>query len=89
MVEGFPAVLLLAGDDEDLRAGAGFAIAGNVGNGDVAEAVHRGRQQTEVGEVPALVSATAAWGLAGDRHVFTERTRHPDIEADAVTGVSQ
>ena len=64
MIVAFPPVLLLASDDEDLLAWAGFAIAGGVEGSDVGQAGLRGRHQAEVGDVPALAATGTAWGLA-------------------------
>jgi hypothetical protein len=71
MVVGFPAVLPVAGDHKDLVAGAGLAKPGDIRGGDVALAVGRGPQQSQVILMIFLIPAgRVAWqqaprGLAG------------------------
>ena len=57
VVEGFPAVFLLAGDDEDAFAGAGFAIAGGVDACYFGHSAGRGGKEVEVGNIPAFAAA--------------------------------
>ena len=64
LVPVLPAVPGLAGHDEDLLAGAGFAIAGLVEGRDLAPAADWGWEQSQVGDVPALVAARGARFLA-------------------------
>ena len=56
MLGGLPAVLLLAGDDEEPLARARLAEAGGVEGGDVASASLGGRQQAEVNDTAALAA---------------------------------
>src|ERR1039458_7639403 len=63
VILGFPAVLHLASDDEDLLTGAGLAKPGGVLSGDVALAVGRRPEQAQVADPALLHPASAAWGL--------------------------
>ena len=82
MVLGSPAVLLLASDHKDLLAGAGLAKPGDIRGGDVALAVGRGPQQTQVVDPPVLRPAPAARSLAKEHDVLGCRI-HAEQQADA------
>ncbi len=83
-VGGFPAVLLLAGNDKDALACTGFAEAGGVEGCDVTYAGLRGGKQAEVGNVPALSPTGATRGLAKYHDVLRHGTRDVQEQADAV-----
>jgi hypothetical protein len=70
VIEAFPAVFLLAGDDKDPLACRGLAEAGDVESCDFAQAGLGGGNQAEVGDVPALSTAGTARGLAEDHDVL-------------------
>ena len=74
MVCGFPAVLLLAGDDEDPLAYPRLAIAGSVEVRNVAQAGLRGWERAQVGDVAPLSSAGAARRLAKHHDVLDHGT---------------
>ena len=59
LIETFPAVLLLTGDDKDPLAYCRFAEPGNVESRDFAQAGLRGGKPAQVGDVPPLSSAGA------------------------------
>ena len=82
-----PAVFLLAGNDKDSLAGTGFAVAGDVEGGDVAEAGLGGGSQAEVGDVAAFAAAGAAWGLAEDHDVLGDGAIDLQQQADAFFAV--
>ena len=82
-VQAFPAVFLLAGEDEDLLADGRLAIPGEVEGGDVAQAGLRGREQAQVGDVAALGAAGAAGCLAKDHDVLIDRGGDLQEEANA------
>ena len=67
-IQSLPAILLLAGDDEDLLARARFAKLGLVEPGNLASAANRRRHQADVGDIPALVTTAAARLLAEDHN---------------------
>src|ERR1035437_10611137 len=67
LVPVLPAVPGPAGHDEDLLAGARLDIAGLVEGRDLAPAADWGWEQSQVGDVPALVTARGA-GLLAEYH---------------------
>jgi hypothetical protein len=87
LVQAFPAVFLLAGDEEDLLGRAGFAKPGGVEAGNVAEAANGWREQAEVGDVAALVAAAAARFLAEDHDVLGQLPGDGEIEAQPIGAV--
>jgi hypothetical protein len=87
LVQAFPAVFLLAGDEEDLLGGARFAKPGCVEVGNIAEAANGWGEEAEVGDVPALVAAAAAWFLAEDHDVLVQLPGDGQIEAHAISAV--
>jgi hypothetical protein len=87
LIQAFPAVFLLAGDEEDLLGGAGFAKPGGVEKGNVAQAANGWGEETEVGDVPALVAAAAARFLAVDHDVLGQLPGDGQIEAHAIGAV--
>ncbi len=82
----FPAVLLLAGDDEYFLATGRLAEPGGVEGGNVALAVGGRREQAEVADAAMLRSAAAARGLAEEHDVFGHRA-HRQQQAHAGFGV--
>src|ERR1035437_4957197 len=86
-VHSLPTILLLAGNDEYPRSGPGLAIPSPVEVGDIAPPIHRRRQQPEVGDVPALASASAARFLAKDHYVLVQFPRNPHPQAHARLGL--
>src|ERR1035437_5916704 len=86
-IQSLPAIFFLAGDDEDLLAGARFAKLGLVEAGNLAQAANRRRQQTEVGDVPALVAAAAAWLLAEHHNVLVQLPRNRQIKPHPIQAV--
>jgi hypothetical protein len=87
VVEALPAVLLLAGDDEDPLACRGFAKPGSVECRDVAQAGLRGREQAQVGDVTPLSSAGATGGLAKDHDVLGHCRGNIQEQPDAAFAV--
>jgi hypothetical protein len=70
LIETFPTVLLLAGNDKDPLAYRGFTKPGDVESRDFAQAGLRGGKQAQVGDVPPLSSSGTARGLAEDHDVL-------------------
>jgi hypothetical protein len=87
LVQAFPAVFLLAGDEEDLLGGVGFAKSGGVERGNIAQAANRRREEAEVGDVPALVAAAAARFLAEYHDVFVQFPEDGQVEPHAIGAV--
>ena len=84
LIETFPAVLLLAGDDKDPLPCRRLAIAGDVEICDVAQASLRGGDQAQVGDVAPLSSAGATGCLAEDHDVFGNGAGNVQEQMDAV-----
>ena len=78
---------MLAGNDKDALAGAGFAITGDVQGGNIAEAGLGEGKQAEVGDVAAFAAARAARGLAEDHNVLGEGGGDSQEDADAFLAV--
>lgn len=70
------------GDGEERWAGAGFAKPGDIRGGDVALAVGRGPQKSQVIDPSLLHPARAAPSLAEEHDVLGRRT-HAEQQADA------
>src|ERR1039457_6700006 len=85
--EGGPTVTLLAGGDEDARAGRGHAVPVNVELGDVAIARFGGGQAAEDGEMVDEADACAAWGRAEDYDVRGRSGRDAELEIKRAAGV--
>src|ERR1035441_378528 len=86
-IKSLPAILFLAGDDEDLLAGARFAKLGLVEVRNLAKAANRRRQQAEVGDIPALVAAAAARLLAEYHNVLVQLPRNHQIKPHPIRAV--
>ena len=84
VIEGFPAVLLLAGNDKDPLADIGFAEPGGVEGRDIDQAGLRGAEEAEVGDVPALSAAGATRRLAEDHDVLGYGSGNVHEQPDAV-----
>ena len=78
----FPAVLLLAGDDEYPFTEAGRAIPRNIHGGDIAEPILRGGQQAEIRNVAPFPPARAAGRLAEDHDVPGYRCGHDQPQSN-------
>ena len=87
LIEIFPAVFLLTGDDKDPLAYRRFAEAGGVESCDFAQAGLCGRDQAEVGDVPALSSTGVTGRLAKDHDVLSHGAGDGQEQPDAVVVV--
>jgi hypothetical protein len=84
VLKRLPAVLLLAGDDEDLLACRRLAKAGGVEVCYVAQAGLQDGKKTQVGDVPPLPAARAARGLSKHHDVLSQGGGDVQEQPDAV-----